>query len=65
MFLEMGFLKQYTFLLGDPVLSLSFVLAALLLFSGQDRGSATTAGAESLSLGLGRSLKEADIPPIG
>ncbi len=34
MFVEMGFIKEMTFLFGDPVLALSFVLAAILLFSG-------------------------------
>ena len=34
MFLEIGYIQEYTFLLGDPVLSFSFVLASLLLFSG-------------------------------
>jgi len=34
MFVEMAFIKELTFLLGDPVLALSFVLAAILLFSG-------------------------------
>ena len=49
MFVEMGFLKTYTFLVGDPVVSFSFVLAALLFFSG-------VGGMVSDQLGL-RSLK--------
>jgi hypothetical protein len=34
MFVEMGLLKEFTFLLGDPVLAFSFMLAIILLFSG-------------------------------
>ncbi len=34
MFMEMAYLKKYTFLYGDPVLAFGIVLAVLLLFSG-------------------------------
>jgi hypothetical protein len=34
MFFEIAYLEEYTFLLGDPVISFSFVLACILLFSG-------------------------------
>jgi hypothetical protein len=34
MFFEIAYLEKYTFLLGDPVISFSFVLACILLFSG-------------------------------
>ena len=34
MFLEIGYIQEYIFLLGDPVISFSLVLASILLFSG-------------------------------
>ena len=34
MFCEIAYIQEYTFLFGDPVISFSFVLAGILVFSG-------------------------------